>query len=91
VLKGEVDSDRSCAAKLNRAEDLEPTDDGFLRHILVTTTLGLGAFGAKMAERARTLPPPRRSPTPSPTPSAVRIIQLALTPERVLQAIQTRG
>jgi CO/xanthine dehydrogenase Mo-binding subunit len=61
-----------------------------LRHILVPTVLGPGAFGAKMAGEVSNAPAAPAIANAVADAVGVRMTQLPITPERVLQAIQAR-
>jgi CO/xanthine dehydrogenase Mo-binding subunit len=62
-----------------------------LRHILVPTTLGPGAFGAKMAGEVSNAPAAPAIANAVADAVGVRMTELPITPERLLKAIQARG
>jgi CO/xanthine dehydrogenase Mo-binding subunit len=62
-----------------------------LRHILVPTELGPGAFGAKMAGEISNAPAAPAIANAIADAIGARLTQLPMTPERVLQAIQRRS
>jgi CO/xanthine dehydrogenase Mo-binding subunit len=62
-----------------------------LRHILVSTQLGPGAFGAKMAGEVSNAPAAPAIANAVADAVGIRLTQLPMTPERVLQAIRARA
>jgi CO/xanthine dehydrogenase Mo-binding subunit len=75
------------------AESKLPTirDVPTLRHILVATDQGPGAFGAKMAGEASNSPVAPAIANAVAAAIGARVTSLPLTPERVLQAIRAAG
>ena len=60
-----------------------------LRHVLLATTVGPGAFGAKAAGEMSNAPVPPAIANAVADATGVRITELPLTPERVLAALRT--
>jgi CO/xanthine dehydrogenase Mo-binding subunit len=68
-----------------------PRDVPALRHVLISTDQGPGPFGAKMAGEVSNAPAAPAIANAVADAVGVRLTQLPLTPERVLQAIQSRA
>ena len=62
-----------------------------LRQVLLPTTVGPGAFGAKMAGELSNSPAAPAIANAVADAVGARVTSLPLTPERVLQALRARG
>lgn len=86
VVDGGVVTGRSLGeTRLPTARDVPP-----LRHVLVRTTVGPGAFGAKAAGEMSNAPVPPAIANAIADAVGIRVTELPLTPERVLTALRLR-